>query len=425
MKQKIAIVGLGYVWLPLAYNFAIKEDLYDVIWYDISETKISQLQSGFDDTDEIWDAIQHAKIHYTTTIAELSDRDIIIVTVPTPIDSFHKPDITPLLSASKNIWSILQKGQIVVYESTVYPGCTEEDCIPVLEANSWLVYNKDFYVWYSPERINPGDKVHTVDKITKVVAWSTPETAQKLAALYGSINNNNIHLAPSIAVAEAAKVIENTQRDVNIALMNELTLIFHAMWLRTSDVLKAAGTKWNFLPFFPGLVGGHCIGIDPYYLAAKAYSVWYSPDMILAARRVNESIAGYVANQIIALLFGAGKWRGSKVLIAWLTFKPNVPDFRNSKIADTIAELQKHGVDVFWFDPHSEKLTAHTLKELSLSKDHVVDSLEGHIFDAIVYAQDHDAFKQIAREQYLEAPSIMFDIPSALPEWRFAIHKTL
>ncbi len=426
MKQNIAIIGLGYVGLPLAYHFAKKTDMYSVIGFDISPTKITNLRAGHDDTDEIGDAIKDVSITYTTNPEDLKAAHILIVTVPTPIDEYKKPDLTPLIKASTMIGTIIQPWQIVVYESTVYPGCTEEDCIPLIEKASWLVYNKDFFAGYSPERINPGDKEHTVDKITKVVSGSTPEVAQKLAAMYGSINNNNVHLAPSLAVAEAAKVIENTQRDINIWLINELSLIFSRLWINTYDVLAAAWTKWNFLKFTPWLVGWHCIGVDPYYLASKAASVWHHSDIILAGRRTNESMAHFISTEVIMMLFAAGKSVWAKVLIAWLTFKEDVPDFRNSKIADAIKDLKDHWVQVYWFDPYSEVLSPEILHELHLTeKDIIHDLSQAPTFDGLIYAQNHAAFAWISWEKYLTESNVVFDIRHALPKNAFNAYKSL
>ncbi|RUM70334.1 MAG: Vi polysaccharide biosynthesis protein VipA/TviB, partial [Sulfurovum sp.] len=344
-NHKIAVIGLGYVGLPLAHAFSEK---YKVIGFDIAQWRIDELRSGVDrtlelTTEQVNQAIAN-KMQFTNILEEISDCNIYIVTVPTPIDKHKKPDLTPLLKASESIGKVLKKDDIVIYESTVYPGATEEECVPILEKVSGLTFNKDFFCGYSPERINPGDKEHTVTKILKVTAGSTPEIGQKVDKLYASIITAGTHLAPTIKVAEAAKVIENSQRDINIAFVNELSMIFNRLNIDTNAVLDAAGTKWNFLPFKPGLVGGHCIGVDPYYLTHKAQEVGYNPEIILAGRRLNDNMGIYVANQVIKLMIKKGqKIEGSKVLVLGITFKENCPDIRNSRVIDVIRELQEFG----------------------------------------------------------------------------------
>lgn len=413
--KSIGVVWLGYVGLPLAYHFFMK--WYKVTGFDISAKKLENLRNWIDDTDEIGDAISQADIFYTNDPEQLKHVDIIIVTVPTPINKNKNPDFEPLEKSSEMIGKILQKWQIVVYESTVYPWCTRDICLPLLENNSGLVYNQDFFIGYSPERINPGDKEHTVDKIAKIVAWSTPEITEELAMLYGDLTSGFIHKAPSIEVAEAAKIIENTQRDVNIALMNELSQIFSKLNINTYDVLEAAGTKWNFLKFSPGLVGGHCIGVDPYRLAYKASEVGYNPEMILAGRRTNDTTPLVVAHHLIKLLIKAGKkieW--SKVLILWLTFKENVPDFRNSKISDTIKELKEFGIHVSWHDPYAAHLDEHILAELNLDSHEIVSTPIQNSYDAVIYATIHTEFWWYNLDSLLAENGVIYDIKGVLRE---------
>jgi UDP-N-acetyl-D-galactosamine dehydrogenase len=351
----IAVVGLGYVGLPLAVEFGRRQD---VIGYDINVRRVTELESGHDATLEISESEFAAanRLRVTADPAELAAADVYIVTTPTPIDEHKQPDLSPLLSASATIGRALGPGNIVIYESTVYPGATEERCVPVLVAESGLTFNRDFFVGYSPERINPGDKQHRVSNIVKVTSGSTPETADLVDALYSTIVTVGTHKAPSIRVAEAAKVIENTQRDVNIALINELAVLFNRLGIDTEDVLAAAGTKWNFLNFRPGLVGGHCIGVDPYYLTYKAQEVGYHPEIILAGRRLNDSMGAYVASQLIKRMTKDGmQVRGARVLVLGLTFKENTPDLRNTRVVDILAELAEYGAvaDVHdpWADP--------------------------------------------------------------------------
>ena len=354
MKNKIAIIGLGYVGLPLAVEFGKK---YPTTGFDINGPRIAALISGHDSTLEVDEAElkQATQLNYTTDIEQLKSCNIYIVTVPTPIDSHKRPDLTPLEKASETVGKVLSKGDIVIYESTVYPGATEEVCVPILERHSGLTFNKDFYCGYSPERINPGDKEHRVTTIKKVTSGSTPEIADIVDNLYKSIITAGTHKASSIKVAEAAKVIENTQRDLNIALMNELAIIFERLGIDTLEVLKAAGTKWNFLPFRPGLVGGHCIGVDPYYLTHKAEILGYHPQVIKAGRRINDGMAAYVAQQTIKQMIRSGtNIRGAKVIVLGLTFKENCSDLRNSKVADLVKELQEFGCEVYVHDPLAE-----------------------------------------------------------------------
>ena len=348
---KLAVVGLGYVGLPLAVEFGKKRS---VIGFDINTRRIEELQRGHDHTLEVDDKelAEAAQLSYTADIARLAEANVYIVTVPTPIDQYKQPDLTPLVKASETIGKVLKRGDIVIYESTVYPGATEEDCVPVLEKVSGLVFNKDFYAGYSPERINPGDKEHRVSTIRKVTSGSTPEVADLVDSLYNEIITAGTHKAPSIRVAEAAKVIENTQRDVNIALINELALIFNRMGIDTEAVLKAAGTKWNFLPFRPGLVGGHCIGVDPYYLTHKAQAIGYHPEIILAGRRLNDSMGGYVVSQLVkAMTKRRIHVEGACVLVMGLTFKENCPDLRNTRVIDIVRELGEYNVKVDVYDP--------------------------------------------------------------------------
>lgn len=408
MSHKIAVIGLGYVGLPLAHAFSEK---YDVVGFDIAQWRIDELRSSVDRTlelneSQINEAIAN-NMQFTNQLEEIANCNIYIVTVPTPIDKHKKPDLTPLLKASESIAKVLKKDDIVIYESTVYPGATEEDCVPVLEKISGLNFNEDFYCGYSPERINPGDKEHTVTKILKVTSGSTPEIGEKVNELYASIITAGTHLAPTIKVAEAAKVIENSQRDINIAFVNELSIIFNRLDIDTNAVLEAAGTKWNFLPFKPGLVGGHCIGVDPYYLTHKAQEVGYNPEIILAGRRLNDNMGIYVANQVIKLMIKKGqKIEGSKVLILGITFKENCPDIRNSRVIDVIRELQDFGCNVevsdYWADEEEVQREYH----LTLSKHENYEN-----YDAIVLAVAHDKYKEI---QLNNANQIIFDIKSML-----------
>tara|TARA_B100000767_G_scaffold248979_1_gene250266 strand:+ start:290 stop:1576 length:1287 start_codon:yes stop_codon:yes gene_type:complete len=385
MKNKIAIIGLGYVGLPLAVEFGKK---YPTTGFDINGPRIAALISGHDSTLEVDEAElkQATQLNYITDIEQLKSCNIFIVTVPTPIDSHKRPDLTPLEKASETVGKVLSKGDIVIYESTVYPGATEEVCVPILERHSGLTFNKDFYCGYSPERINPGDKEHRVTTIKKVTSGSTPEIADIVDNLYKSIITAGTHKASSIKVAEAAKVIENTQRDLNIALMNELAIIFERLGIDTLEVLKAAGTKWNFLPFRPGLVGGHCIGVDPYYLTHKAEILGYHPQVIQAGRRINDGMAAYVAQQTIKQMIRSGtNIRGAKVIVLGLTFKENCSDLRNSKVADLVKELQEFGCEVYVHDPLAEAEQALHEYGITLREWHQLPQNA----DAIVAAVSH------------------------------------
>lgn len=387
-RHKIAVIGLGYVGLPLALEFGKK---YRTVGFDISAERIKQLKAGRDVTLEATgdDLRATRKLRFSSRPQDLKACNVFIVTVPTPIDQYKRPDLTPLLRASETVGKVLKKGDIVIYESTVYPGCTEEMCVPVLERFSSLRFNRDFYCGYSPERINPGDKLHRLANIKKVTSGSMPRIADLVNALYGSIISAGTHQASSIKVAEAAKVIENTQRDVNIALINELALIFNRIGIDTEEVLRAAGTKWNFLPFRPGLVGGHCIGVDPYYLTHKATEIGYHPEMILAGRRINDGMGAYVAQQVVKLMTERRIMVGdSKILILGLAFKENCPDLRNSKVMDIVNELHRFDARVDVYDTWVDADGAY--REYGLRP---VDSPKIAGYDAIVLAVGHDEFK--------------------------------
>ncbi len=385
-ESKLAVVGLGYVGLPLAVH---KSGYFDVIGFDLKTERIQELQNGFDRTLEVTsDALQKSGCRYTDDPEDLAQCRLIIVAVPTPIDDARIPDLSPLRSASATVGRQLQKGACIVYESTVYPGATEEVCIPILEAESGLEFGRDFTVGYSPERINPGDKVHTLDKIVKIVSGSDPATCELLAKVYGKVVEAGIHRASSIKVAEAAKVIENTQRDLNIALMNELSKIFDRIGIDTLEVLDAAGTKWNFLPFRPGLVGGHCIGVDPYYLTFKADAMGYHPEMILAGRRINDGMGKHIAERTVKMLIAAGKQvRGARVAVLGITFKEDVPDLRNTKVIDIINELQDYGIEVVVSDPLADPVEARTYYNVELQP-----LSEIHNLDAVVLAVMHRVY---------------------------------
>jgi UDP-N-acetyl-D-galactosamine dehydrogenase len=394
--EKIVIIGLGYVGLPLAVLFDTK---YNVIGYDINPRRIKELKEGYDRTKEVEpEKLKNCQIDFTDNPEKISQAKVIIVTVPTPIDEHNIPDLRPILSASKTVGKYMKKGSIVVYESTVYPGLTEEECVPILEKESGLKWKEDFNVGYSPERVNPGDKQHTIDKIKKVVAGDTPEITEFLAGLYGEVITAGIHKAPNIKTAEAAKVIENTQRDLNIALMNELSIIFNKMGIDTKEVLEAASTKWNFLRFEPGLVGGHCIGIDPYYLTFKAQAIGYHPEVILAGRRINDYMGKYVAENTVKKLIKAGKpVKGSKVLILGLTFKENISDIRNTKVIDVYNELKEYGVDVYIYDPYA--YPDEVKHEYGIE---LLDNIEKHTpYDAVIVAVKHKPFiEELDFKQY-------------------------
>ena len=387
-ESKIAVVGLGYVGLPLAVHLAAH---FEVVGFDLKTDRIKELADGIDRTLEVTDVqLEQAPIHYTNDPKDLSDCRLIIVAVPTPIDDYRIPDLGPLQGASMTVGKFLQKGTCIVYESTVYPGATEEVCIPLLEQESGLKFRRDFTVGYSPERINPGDKVHTLENIMKIVSGSDADTCEMLASVYGRVVNAGIHKASSIKVAEAAKVIENTQRDLNIALMNELAKIFDIIGIDTHEVLEAAGTKWNFLPFKPGLVGGHCIGVDPYYLTFKAEALGYHPEMILAGRRINDGMGKHTADRVVKMLIRAGKQvRGARVAILGITFKEDVPDLRNTKVVDIIGELQDYGVDVVVSDPLADPEEARKYYGVDLQPlDQIRD------LDAVILAVMHREYRE-------------------------------
>ncbi|MFJ1301790.1 Vi polysaccharide biosynthesis UDP-N-acetylglucosamine C-6 dehydrogenase TviB [Pseudomonadota bacterium AL_CKDN230030165-1A_HGKHYDSX7] len=410
---KLAVVGLGYVGLPLAVEFGKKRS---VIGFDINTRRIDALKAGHDHTLEVDDEeLASAKqLSYTADRAELSKANVYIVTVPTPIDEYKQPDLTPLVKASETIGAVLKRGDIVIYESTVYPGATEEDCVPVLERVSGLKFNEDFYAGYSPERINPGDKAHRVSTIKKVTSGSTPEVAELVDQLYKQIIVAGTHKAPTIRVAEAAKVIENTQRDVNIALINELALIFNKMGIDTEAVLQAAGTKWNFLPFRPGLVGGHCIGVDPYYLTHKAQAIGYHPEIILAGRRLNDSMGAYVVAQLVKAMTKQRIYvEGARVLVMGLTFKENCPDLRNTRIVDIVKELGEYNVAVDVYDPWVEKEEAE--HEYGITP---IESPEAGKYDAVILAVSHEEFVKMGAAEIRKlgkAKHILYDLKYVLP----------
>ena len=406
--MKIAIIGLGYVGLPLAHAFSFK---YEVIGFDVAQWRINELKNGMDRTLELSEAqVKEAienNMQFTNILDDIADCNVYIVTVPTPIDKNKRPDLSPLFKASESIGQVLKKDDIVIYESTVYPGATEEDCVPILEKFSNLKFNKDFFCGYSPERINPGDKEHTVTKILKVTAGSTPAIGKKVNDLYASVITAGTYLAPTIKVAEAAKVIENSQRDLNIAFVNELSIIFNKLDIDTNAVLEAASTKWNFLPFRPGLVGGHCIGVDPYYLTHKAQQVGHNPEIILAGRRINDNMGIYVANQVVKLMIKKGhKVDSAKVLVLGITFKENCPDIRNSKVIDVIQELEEFGCDVDISDYWADKDEVQHEYNLELK-----DQVNYQDYNAIVLAVAHDKYKNIKTDR---SAQVIFDIKSIL-----------
>ena len=419
MSIKIAVIGLGYVGLPLARLFATK---YPVVGFDINANRIEELNSGVDSTLEI-DADTLNKVLVSSlsdsngllcssNLEDIASCNYYIVTVPTPVDKNNRPDLTPLYKSSETVGKVLKKGDIVIYESTVYPGVTEEECIPVLERVSGLKFNIDFFAGYSPERINPGDKEHTVEKILKVTSGSTPEIGQRINNLYKSVITAGTHLAPSIKVAEAAKVIENSQRDINIAFVNELAKIFNLLEIDTHAVLEAAGTKWNFLPFKPGLVGGHCIGVDPYYLAQKAQEKGYHPEIILAGRRLNDSMGEYVASQVVKLMIKKGvAINGAKLLMLGITFKENCPDVRNTKIVDVVHALQDYGIEVAIFDPWAKPSEVKHEYKLNTTNE-----LPSTTFDAIVLGVAHKEFTTIDLSKLKKANGVLFDVKGVLNE---------
>jgi len=410
---QVGVVGLGYVGLPLAVEFGKH---FDTVGFDIKEPRIAELKAGRDSTLECSKAELKAakKLRYSSNLKELARCRVFVVTVPTPIDKYNRPDLTPLERSSETVGKVLKKGDIVIYESTVYPGCTEEICIPILERVSGLKFNKDFFAGYSPERINPGDKEHRLPTIKKVTSGSTPEVANFVDSLYLSVVKAGTHKASSIRVAEAAKVIENTQRDVNIALINELALLFNRLGINTEEVLLAAGSKWNFLPFRPGLVGGHCIGVDPYYLTHKAQEVGFHPEMILAGRRLNDSMANYVAGQVVKLM--ASKRilvRGSRVLVLGLTFKENCPDLRNSKVADVVRELRNYGASVDVHDPWIDAKEAE--HEYGIRP---IKRVRDGVYDAAVLAVGHAQFRDMGMPKVRKACKknhVVYDIKYVFP----------
>ena len=410
--QKIAVIGLGYVGLPLAIEFG---KIRPVIGFDINQSRIDALREGRDDTLEASEGELREASHlsFTTNPADLAEAQIYIVTVPTPIDAHKRPDLTPLIKASETLGKVLKRGDIVIYESTVYPGATEEDCVPVLERVSGLIFNEDFFAGYSPERINPGDKTHRLPDIRKVTSGSTPDIAEKVDQLYASIITAGTYKAESIRVAEAAKVIENTQRDLNIALVNELAIIFNKMGIDTEAVLKAAGTKWNFLPFRPGLVGGHCIGVDPYYLTHKAEAMGYHPQVILAGRRINDGMGAYVAGQLVkAMLKRKIQVNGARVLILGLTFKENCPDLRNTRVVDVVHELQDYGIHIDIHDPWTNPDEARHEYGMEL-----VEAPQDDCYDGIVLAVAHDQFKVMGgngMRAFGKADHVLYDLKNVL-----------
>ena len=431
--HKIAVVGLGYVGLPLARLFATK---YPVVGFDINEERIFELNQGIDSTFEVdtedlqsvllkknpflciknSDEIEENKnvvgLYCSVNISEIENADIYIITVPTPVDKYNRPDLRPLYSSSETVGKVLTKGDIVIYESTVYPGVTEEECVPVLEKTSGLKFNEDFFVGYSPERINPGDKERTVEKILKVTSGSTPEIGRQIDDLYRTVIKAGTHLAPTIKVAEASKVIENSQRDINIAFVNELAKIFSLMDIDTHDVLEAAGTKWNFLKFKPGLVGGHCIGVDPFYLAQKAQEVGYYSELILAARRLNDSMGAFVASQVVKLMIKNDlKIKGSKILNLGITFKENCPDIRNSKAIDVITNLEDYGAQVTVYDPWANGD--------EVRKEYDLDCMtklseESEKYDAIILTVSHQEFLEIDLNKFLKEGGVIYDVKGVL-----------
>ena len=410
---RIAVVGLGYVGLPLAVEFGRR---YETLGFDVKPERVAQLRAGRDTTLEVTrEELKSARqLGFTTELADLKRCRVFIVTVPTPIDEYKRPDLTPLIRASESVGKVLRRGAIVIYESTVYPGCTEEICVPILERESGLKFNQDFFAGYSPERINPGDKEHRLTTIKKITAGSTPEVAAFVDKLYGSIVKAGTHPASSIRVAEAAKVIENTQRDVNIALINELALIFNRLGIDTEEVLAAAGSKWNFLPFRPGLVGGHCIGVDPYYLTHKAQEIGYHPEMILAGRRLNDNMALYVAGQIMQRMAARRiHVKGARVLVLGVTFKENCPDIRNSKVVDVVRELTKHGARVDIHDPWAEAAELRHEYGLKLARE-----LKPRQYDVAVLAVAHREFRELGARgvrRLCRRPHVLYDIKHVFP----------
>lgn len=410
--RNVAVIGLGYVGLPLAVELSKK---MPVVGFDISQERIQELEKGLDRTREVEaPQLKAAKVTYTTRLEEMSRCDFYIVTVPTPVNQSRQPDLTPLEKASASVAKVLKKGDIIVYESTVYPGCTEEVCVPILEKGSGLKFNQDFFCGYSPERINPGDKERTISKIKKVVSGSTPETLATVDAVYSSVITAGTYRATSIKVAEAAKVIENSQRDINIAFVNELSLIFERLGLDTREVLEAAATKWNFLKFQPGLVGGHCIGVDPYYLTHKAESLGYHPQVILAGRRINDNMGVHVANQVVKLMIKKNLTvNNARVLILGMTFKENCPDVRNSRVIDVIQELKAFGCKVDVYDPHAIPEEVHHEYGLQPVSADCLETLSQ--YTAVVLAVSHDEFKDLKWAQLNRSQHVLYDVKGLLP----------
>lgn len=411
--EKIAVIGLGYVGLPLARLFSTK---YPTVGFDINKSRVEKLMAGHDDTLEVSDELLQSAIQNgfvcTDQLEAIKDCNYYVITVPTPVDKNNNPDLTPLVKASETVGKVINKGDIVIYESTVYPGATEEDCIPVVERTSGLKFNVDFFAGYSPERINPGDKEHTVEKIKKVTSGSTPEVGEKVNNLYASVITAGTHLAPTIKVAEAAKVIENSQRDINIAFVNELSKIFNRMGIDTHDVLEAAGTKWNFLPFKPGLVGGHCIGVDPYYLAQRAQKFGYHPEIILAGRRLNDSMGEYVATEVVKLMLKKGiQVLNSNILVLGFTFKENCPDVRNTKVIDIIKALNEYNLNITVCDPWANP--AEVKHEYGIEVCNNI--LEGK-YDAVVMAVAHNELKNTDFKSLLKDVNVVYDVKGCLPK---------
>lgn len=411
-KKTIAVIGLGYVGLPLAVEFAKTRK---VIGFEIRQSRVDELLEGHDPTLEVEDnelqAVVGKNLHLTTNINEIREAQIYIIAVPTPTDKHNRPDLTPLVKASETVGKVLNDGDIVIYESTVYPGATEEDCVPVLEQFSGKTMNHHFFVGYSPERINPGDKVHTLTTIKKVTSGSTPEAGQEIDALYKEIIVAGTHLATSIKVAEAAKVIENSQRDINIAFVNELSKIFNRMGIDTLEVLEAAGTKWNFLPFRPGLVGGHCIGVDPFYLAQKAQEVGYHPEIILAGRRMNDSMGAYVAGEVVKIMLKKGlPVKGNKILMLGITFKENCPDIRNTRAIDIYHELVSYGIEVDVFDPWASPREVLDVYGITSKTSFP----EGNDYGAVILAVAHNQFQQLNLSAWKEKGVVIFDVKGIL-----------
>jgi len=420
MEIKICVIGLGYVGLPLARLFSTK---YKTLGFDMNQNRVNSLMAGHDMTLEVSDELLQEAIangfKCTTDIEAIRDCNFYVVAVPTPVDENHNPDLTPLYGASETVGKVISKGDIVVYESTVYPGVTEDECIPVVERISGLKCNVDFFAGYSPERINPGDKLHTVEKIKKITSGSTPEVARKVNDVYASVIVAGTHIAPTIKIAEAAKVIENSQRDINIAFVNELSKIFTRMGIDTQEVLKAASTKWNFLSFKPGLVGGHCIGVDPYYLAQCAQRYGYNPEIILAGRRMNDSMGEYVANQVIKLMLKKGiQVLGSDILILGFTFKENCPDVRNTKVIDIIKGLNEYSLNITIYDPWANPLTAKHEYDLNVVKELSI----GKKYDCIILTVAHDEFKAFNISSFCKESSVIFDVKGI---WDFKVDGRL